>query len=59
MGFLLKGKVMGRWRQQSTAADRPSELAIEGGILALGQFGIYRRSTGDARILAKGMQILT
>jgi len=39
--------------------DRPSELGLEGGILALHQFGMYPRSTGDAKILSKKKEILT
>jgi hypothetical protein len=50
---------MGRSSKEGAAADRPSELAVEGGILAFDQLGIYLRSRSDARILAKGKQILT
>jgi hypothetical protein len=39
--------------------NRPSEMALESGILALDRVGIYPRSRGDARILAEGKEILT
>ena len=59
IGFLLKDTVIDRWGQHSTAAHRPSELALEAGILALDRLGTYQRSRGDARIFARGREMLT
>jgi hypothetical protein len=39
--------------------NRPSELALESGILALDRVGTYSLSRGDARILAAEKEILT